>query len=135
MILLQIMKICIINQLDEMKSAYSKKERDLEWTYKSKIRGLEKENKYVHKIVDRFKETIKVFVHQVCKKFELGTEDDLVRDFQKENHILLDAEKQIQKEDRQKEWEMELQMYSKVSKKVYDNVNYYKMVDILCYLW
>ena len=96
------------NQLDEMKSAYSKKERDLEWTYKSKIRGLEKKNKYLHKIVDRFKETIKVFVHWVCKKFELGTEDDLVRDFQKENHILLDAEKQIQKEDRKKEWEMEL---------------------------
>ncbi len=38
------------NQLDEMKSAYSKKERDLEWTYKSKIRGLEKENKYRKKI-------------------------------------------------------------------------------------
>ena len=96
------------NQLDEMKSAYSKKERDLEWTYKSKIKGLEKENKYLHKIVDRFKETIKIFVHWLCKKFELGAEDDLVRDFQKENNILLDAEKQIQKEDRQKEWEMEL---------------------------
>lgn len=28
-------------------------------------------------------------------------------------------------------------MYSKVSKKVYDNVNvnYYKIVNILCYLW
>ena len=57
---------------------------------------------------DRFKETIKIFVHWLCKKFELGAEDDLVRDFQKENNILLDAEKQIQKEDRQKEWEMEL---------------------------
>ena len=34
-------------------------------------------------------------------------EDNLVRDFERENNVLLDAEKQIKKEDREKEWELE----------------------------
>ena len=38
----------------------------------------------------------------------MGAEDNLVRDFQKETHTLLDAEKQIEKEDREKENELEL---------------------------
>lgn len=95
------------SQLDEMKSAYSKKERDLEWTYKSKIRKLENENNYLHNVVDRFKDTIKIFVRWICKKFDMGAEDYLIRDFQKENNILLDAEKQIQKEEKEKEWDLE----------------------------
>ena len=95
------------NQLDEMKSAYSKKERDLEWTYKHKINKLENENNYLKNVIDRFKDTIHIFVHWICKKFDLGAEDYLIRDFQKENHILLDAEKQIQKEEKEKEWDLE----------------------------
>ena len=95
------------NQLDEIKSAYSKKERDLEWTYKHKINRLENENNYLKNVIDRFKDTIHIFVHWVCKKFDLGAEDYLIRDFQKENHILIDAEKQIQKEEKQKEWDLE----------------------------
>ena len=93
------------NQLDEIKSSYSQKERDLEWTYKHKINKLENENNYLKNIIDRFKDTIYIFIHWVCKKFDLGAEDYLIRDFQKENHILLDAEKQIQKD--KKEWYIE----------------------------
>ena len=96
------------NQLDEMKSSYSQKERDLEWTYKRKISKLENENSYLKNVIGRFKDTIKIFVHWICKKFDLGAEDYLIRDFQKENNILLDAEKQRQKEDKEKEWEYEL---------------------------
>ena len=95
------------NQLDEMKSSYSQKERDLEWTYKHKINKLENENNYLKNVIDRFKDTIHIFIHWVCKKFDMGAEDYLIRDFQKENHILLDAEKQIQKEDKEKEWDLE----------------------------
>lgn len=81
------------NQLDEMKSSYNQKERDLEWIYKRKIRKLEKENNYLHNVVDRFRSIIKTFIHWGCEKFDLGAEDYLIRDFQKENNILLDAEK------------------------------------------
>ena len=35
-------------------------------------------------------------------------DDRILRDFEKENHILLDPQEQIKKEDRQKEWDLEL---------------------------
>ena len=98
----------IHNQLDEMKSLYSQKERDLELTYKHKKNKLENENNYLKNVIDRFKDIIHIFIHWICKKFDMGAEDYLIRDFQKENHILLDAEKQIEKEDREKGNELEL---------------------------
>ena len=37
----------------------------------------------------------------------MGAGDNLIRDFQRENHILLDAEKQVKKEDREKDFDLE----------------------------
>ena len=37
----------------------------------------------------------------------MGAEDNLVRDFQRETNTLLDAEKQVKREDREKEYELE----------------------------
>ena len=34
----------------------------MEWEYQSQIKGLEKENKHLHKVVDKFKETIDKFI-------------------------------------------------------------------------
>ena len=95
------------NEVDKIKSEYKKKEFDLEWEYKSQIRGLEKENKHLHKVVDKFKDTIDKFIRWICKKFDMGAENNLIRDFERENNILLDAEKQVKHEDREKEWEPE----------------------------
>ena len=39
----------------------------------------------------------------------MGAEDNLIRDFQKETHTLLDAEEQINREDKEKDLEMEKQ--------------------------
>ena len=58
-------------------------------------------------LVDRFKETIDIFVTWICKKFDMGAENNLIRDFEKENNIMLDAEKQIKHEEREKDLEME----------------------------
>ena len=96
------------NEVDKIKSDYKKKEFDLEWHYKSQINGLEKENKYLHKVVDKFKETVDKFIKWICKKFDMGAENNLIRDFERENNILLDAEKQIERGDKQKEIEREL---------------------------
>ena len=95
------------NEVDKIKSEYKKKEFDLEWEYKSQIRGLEKENKHLHKVVDKFKDTIDKFIRWICKKFDMGAENNLIRDFERENNILLDAEKQVKHEDREKQWEPE----------------------------
>ena len=87
------------NEVDKIKSDYKKKEFDLEWEYKSQIKGLEKENKHLHKVVDKFKETIDKFIKWICKKFDMGAENNLIRDFERENNPLLDAEKQVKREE------------------------------------
>ena len=96
------------NEVEKIKSEYKQKENDIEWKYKSKIRGLEKENSKLYRIIDKFHETIGKFISWICKKFDMGAEDNLIRDFEKETHTLLDAEQQIKREDREKEWNLEL---------------------------
>lgn len=61
----------------------------------------------MNKIIDKFYEVIEKFIKWICKKFDRGTEDNLIRDFEKETKISLDAEKQIKHEEREKEWELE----------------------------
>ena len=95
------------NQVDNIKSEYKEKEFDLEWKYKSKIKSLEKENIHLHKVVDKFKETIGKFITWICKKFDMGAEDNLIKDFEKDTRISLDAEKQLKCEEREKDWELE----------------------------
>ena len=96
------------NEVDKIKSEYKKKEINLEWEYKSQIKGLEKENKHLHKVIDKFKETIDKFIKWICKKFDIGAENNLIRDFERENSTLLDVEKQVKREEKQKEIELEL---------------------------
>ena len=95
------------NEVEQIKTEYKQKESDIEWEYKSKIRKLEKENSHLYKIIDKFKETIGKFIKWICHKFDMGAEDNLIRDFEKETHTFLDAEKQVAKEDREKEWDLE----------------------------
>ena len=78
--------------------------------YRKTINELETENKFLHKVADKFKSTITKFISWVCHKFECPSEENLVRDFEKETGLNFDAENQVIKEDRnkEKEWEMEL---------------------------
>ena len=46
-------------------------------------------------------------IKPISKKINITDENKLVREFEMENHILLDAEKQIKREDREKEFELE----------------------------
>lgn len=86
---------------------FEDKSFNLEWQYKNKFHKLEKENQHLHKIIDKFKETISKFIKWICKKFDLPSEDEIIRDFEKETHTFIDAEKQIKKEDKEKEWDLE----------------------------
>ena len=61
----------------------------------------------LHRIIDKFYETIDKFIHWICEKFDMGAEDNLIRDFQKETNTFLDPEKQIKKEEREMEWDLE----------------------------
>ena len=97
---------------------FSNRKRDLEIEFKEKERQLksdcrdiiddyEKENKHLKRLVTTFKKTIKVFIKWICKKFDIAEDYSLIRDFEKETRVSLDAEKQVQKEDREKEWDLE----------------------------
>ena len=90
-----------------LENEFEDKSFNLEWQYKNKFHKLEKENQHLHKIIDKFKETTKKFIKWICKKFDLPSEDEIVRDFEKETHTFIDAEKQVKKEDREKEWVLE----------------------------
>ena len=95
------------DEVDKIKSEFKQKEFNMEWEYKSKIKELEKENKHLHKVVDKFKEIIDKFIKWICKKFDVGAENNLIRDFERENNTLLDAEKQVKREESEKEWELD----------------------------
>lgn len=95
-------------QVKEIKNEYQNKTIDLEMEYKNKFKILEKENNRLNRIIDKFQENIKKFIKWICNKFDIGAEDNLIRDFEKETRTYLDAEKQIKKEDREKEWELEI---------------------------
>ena len=96
------------NQVENIKAEYKEKEFDLEWKYKSKIKSLEKENKHLHKIVDKFYETVEKFIEWICHKFGIGEAKELVRNFEKDTNTLIDPEKQLKNEEREKEWDFEL---------------------------
>lgn len=95
------------NEVDKIKSEYEEKAFDLERKYKSKIKSLEKENSHLNKIIDKFYEVIEKFIDWICQKFGIGESKELVRNFEKETNTFIDPEKQIKKEEREKEWELE----------------------------
>ena len=98
----------LYNEVEQIKSEYKQKEIDIEWKYKSKIKGLEKENNDLHKVVDKFYDTVEKFIKWICQRFGIGESKELVRDFEKETNTLIDPEKQLKKEEREKEWVIEL---------------------------
>lgn len=72
------------------------------------IRKLQiKENSFLRKVINTFEKTVDKFIHWVCKKFSISEEDEFIRDFQIENDIYLDPEKQIEYEEELEYEEME----------------------------
>lgn len=90
-----------------LKHEFEDKSFNLEWQYKNKIHKLEKENSHLKKVIDKFKETTKKFIKWICKKFDLPSEDEIIRDFEKETHTFIDSVKQIKHEEREKDWVLE----------------------------
>ena len=88
---------------------YNKLDR-MDYAYRSEIHELKKENKLLRKTIDKFKVTVSRFISWVCKRFELPSEDEIVREFERENHTCLDVEKQlvIEKQREEKSWQLEL---------------------------
>ena len=88
------------NRVNELEIEYKHKSNDLEYEYK--YRKLEKENSKHKNIIDRFYTIVDKFISGVCYKLGLGDSKELIRNFEKENNICIDPQKQIAKEEREK---------------------------------
>ena len=95
------------NQFENIKLEYKEKEFDLEWEYKNQIKKLEKENNHLHKIINKFYETVEKFIDWICHKFGIGESKELIKDFQEETNTFIDPLKQLEHEDMEKEWDLE----------------------------
>lgn len=96
------------NQVENIKAEYKEKEFDLEWAYKKQVKKLEKENNHLHKIIDKFYETIDKFIVWICHKFGIGESKELIKNFQEETRTFIDPVKQLEHEEREKEWDLEI---------------------------
>ena len=77
------------------------------------INKLEKENNYLKKVIDRFKITVQKFITWVCHKFSYPSEDDLIRNFEKETYTNFNIEKQLdinkfERKEKEENYEIEL---------------------------
>ena len=63
--------------------------------YKKEINKLKTENKHLNKIIDKFKTTLKKFIKWLCHKFSYPSEDELIRDFERETYTNFNFEKQL----------------------------------------
>ena len=81
--------------------------RKIENKYEDEIYQLEKENSFLRKVINTFQKTVDKFIHWVCNKFSVSSEEEFIRDFEFENAIYLDPEKQIEYEEELENEEME----------------------------
>ena len=74
------------------------------------IDDLDNENAKLYKIIDRFKVTVSKFITWICNKFSVSSEEQLMRDFQKQTNMNFRVEEQI-KYEIMKDEEEELDMW------------------------
>ena len=96
------------NRKKELEEEFEKKSYNLEYEYKGKYHKLEKENNRLQKIINKFYETVDKFIVWICHKFGIGESNNLIRDFQRETNTFIDPEKQIKRENKEKNFELEL---------------------------
>ena len=83
------------NKEKELEFKFESKAYNMEHEYKKEIHKLKQENKQLNKMIDKFKVTLKRFVKWLCHKFSYPSEDELVRDFEKETYTNFNFEKQL----------------------------------------
>ena len=93
----------------EIKNKYEDETYKIDYQYQKIINKLEKENNYLKKVIDRFKITVQKFISWVCHKFSVPSEEDLIRDFEKETYMDFNIEKQLNIENIEKDNEDELE--------------------------
>ena len=53
----------------------------------------------MHKIIDKFYETVDKFIVWICNKFGIGESKELVKKFEEQTHTFIDPVKQLKHEE------------------------------------
>ena len=85
-------------EIKELKKDYEIKLDNIKYSYNKRIGKLEKQVVFLENVVERFKYTINKFIHWVCNKFSVSSEDTIIIDFEKETENTFEIEKQIEYE-------------------------------------
>ena len=76
---------------------------DISYEYKQKINNLERQNMNFRKMIDKFKSTLHKFIIWICHKFSYPSEDQLIRDFERETYTDFNIENKLDIEQFEKE--------------------------------
>ena len=87
------------NRKDELEKDFERKRHHLESQYQGRIDFLENENRFLKKVISTLEKTIDKFIHWICKKFSIPSEDEVIREFEIENDTYLDPKMQIEYEE------------------------------------
>ena len=96
---------------ENLKNEYDREMRQTKKKFIKIIDELDNENVKLHKIIDRFKVTVSKFITWICSKFSVSSEEQLMRDFQKETNMNFRVEEQIEHETMIDKEEEELDMW------------------------
>lgn len=83
------------NSEKKLKQQFEYETYKIDHQYQKIINKLEKENNYLKKVIDRFKITVQKFITWICHKFSYPSEDDFIRNFEKETYTNFNIEKQL----------------------------------------
>ena len=86
------------NEIEKLKNDYEIKLDNMKYSYNKKIDELQKQVVFLESVIERFKYTINKFIHWVCNKFSVSSEDTIIRDFENETENSFEVEKQIEYE-------------------------------------
>ena len=98
------------NKEKNLKQHFEDEIYKIDYQYQKIINKLEKETNYLKKVIDKFKITVQKFITWVCHKLSYPSEDDLIRNFEKETYTNFNIEKQLdinKFEKKEKEDELE----------------------------
>ena len=91
------------NTVKNLEHKYKIKSNNLDFDFNNRKKELD-----LHKVIDKFYFAIDKFIEWICQKFSLGDSKELVKTFENDTNISLDPQLQIKKEEREKEWDLEL---------------------------
>ena len=96
-------KATLNSEIKVLKAEYEMKLYDMDCSYKRIINKLEEKITFLEKVIYRFKTTVNEFIHWICNKFSVSSEDAIIRDFEKETYNTFNVEKQIEHEQNKEE--------------------------------